>query len=277
MTRKLHVVLHVPKCAGTTLEEHFKKHLGAQGFWRPPKRTRSIPLELFARKFDARPPAPTESIAVVSGHFLGKSIEQMFPGRAIVRSVVLRDPVQLMISYYNFRMMRYLSEGLRPHTFDMHVRSMTVDPVAHFFLERWLEMPWWRIASLSVEEKIDILDRTLASLDRVVDISRTDELAAWHSRDLGIPEVPKRVNTEAQWRATTGWRPIGLDDLAPSQRDELASRVTIDRYLWRRFALGENIRFDAATAAPFMRNELMRPGYEIRRRLMRSYGLPSHE
>lgn len=277
MSRKLHVVLHVPKCAGTTLEEHFKKHLGPKGFWSPGKRTRKVPLEVFGRKFDARPPAPTDAISVVSGHFLGKSVEQMFPGRRIVRSVVLRDPVQLMISYYNFRMMRYLTEGLHTHTFDLHLRAMTVDPVAHFFLERWLEMPWPQIARLSVREKVEILDDTLGSLDRVVDISRTDELAAWHSRELGIPEAPERVNTGEQWRASTNWRPVKLEDLNPGEREALEARVMLDRYLWRRWALGEKISFDDSTAAPFLQSEMVRPAYEIRRRLMRNYGLPRHQ
>ncbi len=273
MTGSLHVVMHVPKCAGTTLEQHFKRHLGPAGFWSPAKRTRKIPLEVLGRKYDARPPARTDEISVVSGHFLGKSIERLFPGRHVIRSVVLRDPVQLMISYYNYRMMRYVSQGLRPYPFELHLRSMSVDPVAHFFLERWHEMPWQQIARLSVRTKVAMLDETLGSLDRVVDISQTDELAAWHSRELGIPEAAARANTGEQWSKDTGWQPVKLKDLTTSVRDALDARLALDRYLWRRWAMGEKISFDSATAAPFLSSEAVRPAYEIRRRLMRDYGV----
>ncbi len=268
---KLHVVLHVPKCAGRTMERHLEKHLGKR-FWSPPKRSRKLPLELYGRKYDPTPPAPTTSIAAVSGHFIGRSIERLFPGRPIVRSVVLREPERFVLSFYNFRMMRYMTAGQNPFPFKLFMHSLPVDPISYFLLDSWLENSWMRIASLSATQKAALLDYALSQMDRVVDISQADDLIAWHSRDLGIPEHATRANSEDEWSEKTGWKPLKLKDLTTSERETLAGRLNLDRYIWRKWALKEPVAFDSATIAPFLRHELPRPVAQIRRRLARRAG-----
>ncbi len=103
MTGRLFCVLHVPKCAGSTIEFHLKKQLGPKGFWSPPKRTRKLPLELLGRKYDNRLPGPATAIRAISGHFLGRSIENYFPERQIGRVILLRRPADLMLFWYNFQ------------------------------------------------------------------------------------------------------------------------------------------------------------------------------
>lgn len=269
MPGKLHLLVHVPKCAGTSVEQHLRKHLGAAGAWLPPKRTRQLPLELFGRKYESEPPGRREDIRAISGHFIGQSIARQFPDRSIVRSMILRQPEQQMLSHYNYRMMRYLKSGQRPYPFEDHLYSMPVAPVAHFLLERWLEMPWPRMAAISLREKARLLDEALAQFDRIVDISEADAHIAWLSRDLGIPEATTAKNTSTDWQATTGWKPLKLDELSEADRAAMARRLALDRYLWRRWALKEDVRFDERDSGGFLIEELRRPAYQIRRRLRR--------
>lgn len=269
MPSKLHLLVHVPKCAGTSVEQHLLEHLGRAGVWLPPKRTRQLPLELFGRKYASDPPGRRADIRAVSGHFIGDSIARQFPDRTIVRSVILRQPEQQMLSHYNYRMMRYLKSGQRPYPFVDHLYSMPVAPVAHFLLERWLEMPWPRMAAMSLRDKARLLDEALARFDRIVDIKEADAHIAWVSHDLGIPEVTTAKNTSTSWQATTGWQPLRLEELADKDRAAMERRLSLDRYLWRRWALKENVQFDEQESGAFLLEELRRPAYQIRRRLRR--------
>jgi hypothetical protein len=108
-TLLIHV--HIPKCAETTIEKHLKSQLEDKEMWMPKKRTRQFPLGWLWHKYDPRLLGSTEQVRAISGHFIGQSIEKMFPKRRIVRSVILRGPESFMLSYYNFRMMRYLREA----------------------------------------------------------------------------------------------------------------------------------------------------------------------
>jgi hypothetical protein len=268
MAAKLHLIMHVPKCAGTSVEQHLHSHLGPKRFWITRKRSRSMPLSVLSRKYHA-PSVPIENIAAVSGHFLGRSIEQMFPDRQIVRSAILREPQRQVLSLYNYRMMRYLKSGLKPYPFHYHLRSLPTNPVAHFILERWSELSWPQLAAMSSKRKVAELDRALATFDRVVDISEANDLIAWLSRDLGVPEQSSEHNTSREWEAVTGWQPLRLEDLSRADRAEMDERLQIDRYLWRRWARAEDVAWSGSSEGSFLLSELARPHYQVLRRLRR--------
>lgn len=259
---------HVPKCAGTTVELHLLEQLGPKGFWSPARRARRLPIEMFGRKWDARLPGPADAVRAVSGHYVGRSVERLFPGRATWRGVLLRDPAELLLSWYNYRMMRYRAAGRAPYPFELALASQSVDPVANFLLERWCELPWWRIAGLSAGAKRTMLDGVLGGFDMVADISRADELIAEVSRRLGIPDATTPRNTAETWAAEVGWQPVRLAGLAPETQAELARRTALDRYLWCRWALGESTAEPGETAG-FLGAELRRPLAELRRRWAR--------
>ncbi|MFV0367188.1 MAG: hypothetical protein ACK5KM_01890 [Hyphomicrobiaceae bacterium] len=272
MARSLHLILHVPKCAGRTFEYHLSKHLGPQRFWSPDKRTRKLPLELFARKYDARPPGPLEDVEAISGHLFGQSIEKMFPDREIKRSVIFRDPVKQILSWYNYRMMRYMSEGLKPFPFALFVKSFPKNPTANFLLERWLEKPWVSHGTISAKKKVMLLDASLSRFDRISDISEANALYAWHCEDLGIPTDPGRANTSEEWVKRTGWKPLGLSDLTDQDRALLESRFAVDRYLWKRWALKQDIVLEHTNASQDLQAELVRPIFELRVKAAKRYG-----
>lgn len=255
---------HIPKCAGSTVERHLERHLGP-GFWSPAKRSRILPLGLFGRKWQDRPPGPAEGIRAVSGHFMGASIADLFPGRTVRRMLILREPGALVLSWYNYRMMRYRSLGQGGYAFRLHLASLPVDPVAHFLLERWCELPWARIAAMRLAEKRARLEAALSGFDRIADIAAADALLAGVSRALGIPEAAAPENTSRGWTAGTGWRALAAGDLLPSDRARLEDRIRLDRWLWERFAMGRDAA-PPAHAASFLAGELGRAVAEPARR-----------
>jgi hypothetical protein len=221
------------------------------------------------RKYNRQLPGPVESIRAVSGHFIGRSIERLFSGRPLRRTLLLRDPERMNISWYNFRMMRYLAAGQATYPFEWHMRSIPTDSIARFLLERWFELPWWRLAALPAAEKRRMLDEALSGFDFTGDISDCDRLVAEVSAALGISGKAVTRNTTEDWHSRVKWTPVRLEDLAPETRRELAARTRLDRYLWQRWGLHRDAEFDASAALPFLASELARPWYEVRRQRAR--------
>lgn len=119
------------------------------------------------------------------------------------------------------------------------------------------------MSRMSDDVKAALLDKTLEQLDYVVDISETDFLIASLTPQLGIAEYAPRRNTAEQNQKKSGWKVIGLEDLSRQDRLLLRSRTSLDRYLWRRWALKENIAFDHSKPTGFLFSELVRPSYQI--------------
>ncbi|GMG83018.1 hypothetical protein LNKW23_22310 [Paralimibaculum aggregatum] len=265
----LEIVLHIPKCAGSTIEVHLLKHLGPEAFWSPRRRGRAVPIELFGRKYNGRMPAPPEAIRAISGHYIGRSVEARFAGRAIRRSVLMREPQALVLSWYNYRMARYRSLGQAGYPFGLHLACMPPDPLAHFLLANWLELPWARLARMDAGEKLARLEAAFAAFDFIGDVSDCDRLVAELSRRLGIPEAAEAANTAHGWRAETGIEPLRREMLAPEDAAELDRRTRLDTAFWRRVARREQAAFAAADAMPFLRSELRRPLAELARKRLR--------
>lgn len=273
MPEPLLIHIHVPKCAGTTVEKHLKQELGRSGIWFAPKRTRKAPLGWFGRKYNSTPPVPLGQIKAVSGHFIGRSIEENFKDRRIVRSIILREPESLMLSYYNYRMMRYIIRGQRPYGFSLFLRSTRQNFISHFLLDRWLELPWLDLVRLSDQQKVRLLDEALASVDHIAPINEADDLVHKISTELGISPVAERRNTtEDDRKAKTGWKMVRYGDLSEADRVELKSRTLLDRYLWRRWVLKEHVSYAPEWQSQFTRSEFLRPRYECERRLARLFG-----
>jgi hypothetical protein len=130
------VVIHVhgPKCAATTIEEHFQKELEGS-FWRPGKRSRKLPLELLRAKYDSSAASSPDSVRAVSSHFVGRSIEKMFPARKIIRTIVFCEPCHLLMSWYNFHNMQYI---LGPTSIKDFLCSLSTNPLTTFCLSAGL-------------------------------------------------------------------------------------------------------------------------------------------
>src|SRR6202011_1438602 len=115
--------------------------------WIP--RRAPFPVSLIGRKYRRDGLADPARGRPVAGHDVGRSLEPLFRGREIRRAVLLRDPLSLQLSLYNYRMMNHLNRGFGTYSFDLHLRALPRDWVAHRLLARWLEIPWPRLLPLS--------------------------------------------------------------------------------------------------------------------------------
>ena len=78
MTRVVHFLLHVPKCAGTTVENHFRAHLGDGYIFAP--RWDSPLRNFIGNRYPGLRPADLEHVRAVSGHSLSTGMRALFPG-----------------------------------------------------------------------------------------------------------------------------------------------------------------------------------------------------
>jgi len=136
----VYFILHIPKTAGQTIQQHLAEHCAPGVFWGPHQAPRLQALSGPRYKPRSLPEAPR--VRAVFGHNVSRSLEMYFPDREIRRVVLLRDPISLHLSLYNHRMMLHLAKGLGTYSFDLHLKALPRDFVAHRLLARWLEIPW---------------------------------------------------------------------------------------------------------------------------------------
>jgi hypothetical protein len=229
-TRPLHIVFHVPRCAGQTIHRHLSRHAPKGSYLRV--RKRKGPSRLLLPQYQGVETADPQSVNAVSGHWIGRSIEQYFDDRPIARSILLRDPVSQFVSHYNFRMMRYISQGLQPYSPEIAYHSRQRNYVTHFILRTFVEMSWVRLVSLSAAEKYAEADQFLSECFFVGDHTRCDELIAKLAPDLGIPAAAETKNSSQQWLQCLDWTPLKMSDLSRSMIDTIKQDNILDQLLW---------------------------------------------
>lgn len=270
----VHLIHHVPKCAGHTIDCHLERLLPRGAYHRTKKR-RGIRRFLSTRQHIEAMPDPA-GIRAVCGHFLGVSIESLFAGRELKRSILLRDPVTHIVSYYNFRMMRYLSEGLNAYSFKLAYAATQRNFITHYILRNFLELPWPRVVSLSDEEKYEIVNAFLATFWFVGDYRFCDELVAALGEELGIPGQASRSNTQAEWERRVKWRPLEVEELPTDAIVRIREENPIDLRLWESWREARHetasVRLRALgrrSASSFLATEAVRLVSQIVRRIER--------
>jgi hypothetical protein len=186
-------------------------------------------------------------VRAVSGHDVGCSLEHLFRGREIRRAVLLRDPLSLQLSLYNYRMMNHLNRGFGTYSFDLHLRALPRDWVAHRLLARWLEIPWPRLMTMSGAQKYRILNRMLAQFWFVGSHADCDRLIAAVAPDLGAPPIARARNTAQQWQKQIYWEPLTAEALSPAQRHAVLSRNPLDTAIWESW---RSAGFDTTAVCP---------------------------
>jgi tetratricopeptide (TPR) repeat protein len=265
----VYFLLHIPKTAGQTIALHLAEH-GAPGIlWQP--RRQPWPLRGFANA-----PDDLSRVRAVAGHDVAHSLEAYFPGRDIRRVVLLRDPLELQLSLYNYRMMNYLAKGLGTYGFALHLRSLPRDYMAHLLLVRWLGLPWPAVMAMNGARKYEILNRMLAEFWFVGAYTDCDRLIAAIAPDLGVPLRAAPRNTAAEWGKRVEWRPLGMADLTPAARAAMLARNPIDAALWESW---RSAGFAAREIRPrplvaperggFLAHEIVRPGFVLSRLFLR--------
>lgn len=220
----IYFFLHIPKTAGITIAEHLEENCPPGWFWR-------VPAPHLFGGLGALPDV-TKVRAMAPGHYRGRSLEKYFSGREIRRVVLLRDPVSLLLSYYNWRMLRFLSRGRRTYSFWLHLHSLPRNFMTVFMLRNWLEIPWPRISLMSDHAKIELLQNHFSRFWFVgahTDCVRLIEMLA---PELDVPTEPARRNSSEDWRTIVDWRPFTSSDLSPQLRQQILSDNPLDQLLW---------------------------------------------
>jgi tetratricopeptide (TPR) repeat protein len=260
----VYFILHVPKTAGQTIQQHLGDHCLPGTLWGPDQAPRLQALSGRRYKPDSLP--DSSGIRAVFGHNLGRSLERHFSNREIRRVVLLRDPISLQISLYNHRMMVHLTKGLGAYSFDRHLKTLHRDFIAHRLLARWLEIPWPALMMMTEGEKYAVLNRTLSGFWFVGADTDCDQLIAAIAGDLGLPAVARRRNTAAEWQNRVAWRGLRVDELSPKTRETILVNNPLDQTLWESWRTagfnpgGVRPRLLQSTAGgSFLAHELVRP------------------
>ncbi len=256
----VYLLLHVPKTAGQTIQVHLDEHCAPGTFWQSRGKVRLGPR---ARSDDL---PDFDRARVISGHHITRSLEAAFPGRDIRRIVLLRDPLQLQISFYNWQMMDNLAKGLGTYGFDLHLRTLPRDFIAHFLLSRWLEIPWPRLMAMTDLRKYEILNQTLADFWFVGTHADCDRVIEALGSELGVPPVAPRRNTSAELQGRTGWKLLTAEKLPAAICNAFRARNRLDQALWEDWRAAG---FQAARVRPhalqpdrksgFFGHEIVRP------------------
>lgn len=236
-------------------------------------------LGRFVTRYDCASLPDPRTAQVVSGHFLGISVDPLFQQRLIKRSLLLRDPASHFVSYYNYRMTRYLSEGLQPYGVEVAYGAMQRNFVTHYILKNFLELTWTQIASLADEEKYDLVNAFLSTFWFVGDYRLCDDLLGALGDRLGIPANAQPHNKLTELARGAGWTPLTLDLLPDDIVEGIRSENTIDQKLWETW---RDARHDTAavlrpvalegSASSFISNEAARFVNQILRRMQRRWG-----
>ncbi len=226
----VYFILHVPKTAGQTIQQHLGDHCVPGTLWGPDQEPRLQALS--GRRYNPGSLPDANRIRAVFGHNLGRSLEKHFPNREIRRVVLLRDPVSLQISLYNHRMMVHLTKGLGTYSFDRHLKALPRDFIAHRLLARWLEIPWPALMMMTDREKYAALHRALSGFWFVGAHTDCDRVIAAIAGDLGLPAAARRRNTAGDWQNRVAWHSLRAGELSPRTREAILVNNPLDQALW---------------------------------------------
>lgn len=226
--RIVHFLLHVPKCAGTTVEAHFASALGA-GLLRAPRWNNPLRAFLGERYGLATSDPRLPGVRAVTGHSMGAALKRCFPGAEIRESVLLREPLGFLLSMYNYRVRRHREgAGPKPPDFARWYATQRRNPVSRFLLNHYYDVRIPGLYRLSSAQRLAFLEVRLSGFWFVADYRRADEMIAGISREMG-------VSAQAIPRNVTESPALTTDALGPELRARIAAENALDQALWERW------------------------------------------
>ena len=103
-------VLHIQKCGGTSVGEYIKSNLNEDEYLE--LYTRKIPNDLSFNKIEPHSRIKAylkyldlDRVKIVFGHGVFNGLEEYFPNQKVKYYTILRNPIDRIISLYNFRKM----------------------------------------------------------------------------------------------------------------------------------------------------------------------------
>ncbi len=227
MNGPVHFFLHVPKCAGTTVERHFERTLG-DGFliaprWKNPLR------EIVGNRYSLTQ-AELADVRAVSGHSLSVSLKKLFPGREVRESVLLRDPIGYLLSFYNYRIWRHEEHGeVAPPSFEDWYSAQRRNPISRFLLHRYFEIGYPALYLMSSRARLAYLEEAFERFHFVGGYRRCDEALAGISRELGVDDEVESENVGKS-------KSFRREDLPEALRARILEENEVDALLYHRWA-----------------------------------------
>lgn len=228
MDREVWFYVHVPKCAGRTVEHHLQENLDDEELWRPQRAP--SPGFYLGRQYRLDERFKVCQTRVVTGHFLGRSIAHYFPGASIRQAILIRDPMSYLVSLYNYRMYRYKRRGAKQIPFEHWYKTRSADPISTFILRRYMEFSPSQLWVMTRDKKAKILSGLLDRFDYVGSYNFCSTFLQEFSSRLGIERqhVSKNVLSKDE-------RLIDVDDIPVSVRDKIIESCALDIWLWETY------------------------------------------
>ncbi|MEM7213860.1 MAG: hypothetical protein AAF479_18640, partial [Pseudomonadota bacterium] len=227
MTRVVHFLLHVPKCAGTTVEAHFRTHLRERFLIAP--RWESILRNFVGNRYPDLTADALRDVRVVSGHSLSTDMRELFPGAEIRESVLLRDPTGFLLSFYNYRWTRFEEGwGPEPPTFERWYSVQRRNPISRFLLNRYFGEAVPALYRLSSTQRLSYLEQCFSGFHFVGSYRQTDEMIGRISRELGIPGEVISHNVTPKRKLIAADLPVALRQRI--ERENALDQALFDRW-----------------------------------------------
>jgi len=266
------LLVHVPKCAGSTVEGHVRKQLTPAELLVPARR--KAPARHFSRPYYTLPEGQDLTrVRAVIGHFFGRSISGHFPGREIRECVMIRDPLGFLLSHYNYRMSRYARKGVNRFSFELWYKTRPLNPVTHFVLNRYLEVPQTMLWRLPPRDRLALLDEALARFAFVAGYKSCNDFLARMSSEMGI-------STEFESRNVTPTKTATEETVSETLRQQILEENALDTVFFEKYRNRgwSPKQISASTSAladdrwRAIRRDLSRPVHVVRARILRDVG-----
>lgn len=282
--RDVYFILHIPKCAGRTVQNFLKTRFG-DGEPAPVKTGRSAryigrrilfpgrrkaPFRFFGKRYESLTDVSLSAVDFVFGFYVTRSMMAHFPDRNVKQAVLIRDPVGHFFSHYNFRMGKYTAQGLRPFGFDLWYKSRRPNPISKY-LFAYLEVPFIRHVFMSDQKKLDVILDGLADFWHVGPHNECGDLIARIAKEQG-------VSADFEARNVTQDRFMEFADFNTRYGRKIKEENGLDQAIFEFFASDVPIE---QRARPKVRGREWRniirggfvPWYILRYRLRRRYGI----
>lgn len=199
LARDVYFILHIPKCAGRTVQNFLMSKFG-DGASAPVKKGRSAryigrrilfpgrrkaPFRFFGKRYQSLAAVSFDAVDFVFGFYVTRSMRTYFPDRNVKQAVLIRDPVSHFFSHYNFRMGKYAGQGLRPFGFDLWYKSRRPNPISKY-LFAYLEVPFLSHVFMSDQRKLDVILDGLADFWHVGLHNECGDLIARIAKEQGV-------------------------------------------------------------------------------------------
>ncbi|MEM1299550.1 MAG: hypothetical protein AAGH68_09750 [Pseudomonadota bacterium] len=227
MTRVVHFLLHVPKCAGTTVEGHFRAHLG-EGYMYAPRWENPL-RNILGNRYPSLRADDLDHVHAVSGHSLSTGMRALFPGAEVREAVLLRDPTGYLLSFYNYRWTRYDEGwGTEPPPFERWYAGQRRNPISRFLMNRYFEIGVPALYCFSSADRLRFLEQRFARFHFVGSYRMADEMIGGISREMGLPEHVEAQNVTPKRKLIAADLPVALRQRI--ERDNALDQALFDRW-----------------------------------------------